>query len=97
MAFTALQGTLKKILKRHNIRDLEEVKIFSAWELIVGQKTARHTRPVRTADGILYIEVDDPLWLSQLKYMKPDILDRIEETIHKDIYKDIRFFLKNTV
>jgi predicted nucleic acid-binding Zn ribbon protein len=96
MAFASLAGALGKILRRHNIKDLEEIKIFSAWSGIVGEKMASHARPVRTSDRILYVEVDDPLWLAQLKYMKLDIIEKIDASIKEGLFKDIRFFLKNT-
>jgi predicted nucleic acid-binding Zn ribbon protein len=50
---------------------------------------------VRTTDRILYVEVDDPLWLAQLKYMKLDIIDKIDTSIREGLFKDIRFFLKS--
>ena len=96
MAFVSLKSTLGRILRNHNIKDLEEVKIFSAWIDIAGERTAAHTRPTNISNRILYVEVDDPLWLSQLKYMKQDIIDKINLIIKKDLFKDVRFFLKGT-
>jgi len=96
MAFVSLKSTLGRILRNHNIKDLEEVKIFSAWIDIAGERMAAHTRPTNISNRILYVEVDDPLWLSQLKYMKQDIIDKINLIIKKDLFKDVRFFLKGT-
>ncbi|OPY04419.1 MAG: hypothetical protein A4E61_00731 [Syntrophorhabdus sp. PtaB.Bin184] len=94
MAFISLQKTLSKVLKGYRINDLESVKLFAMWDAIAGEKVASHCQPVRITRGILYVEVDDPLWLTQLKYMKIDIQAKIEETIQKDSVKDIRFYLK---
>lgn len=96
MAFVPLKNTLGKILKSHNIKDLEEIKIFSSWCEIVGERMANHTRPANISNRILFVEVDDPLWLSQLKYMKQDIIEKIDTKIKSDLFKDIRFFLKST-
>lgn len=96
MAFVPLKSTLGKILRNHNIKDLEEVKIFSAWNDIAGARMAAHTRPTNISNRILYIEVDDPLWLSQLKYMKQEIVDKINTKIKTGLFKDVRFFLKST-
>ena len=95
MAFTPIQKTMARVLKRFNIRDLESLKIFAAWERIAGEKLAAHCQPVRIARGVLYVEVDDPIWLAQLKYMKVDIQHKITETLQKETVKDIRFFLKS--
>ena len=97
MAFVPLRVSLAKILKKHNIKDLDETKVYSSWPRIVGEKMAAHATPVRTTQKVLYVEVDDPLWLSQLKYMKIDIMEKIETTVKEGFIKDIRFFLKNTV
>jgi len=96
MAFVSLKGALGRVLKNYNIKDLEEIKIFSAWEDIVGEKMAGHARPTNTSNRILYVEVDDPLWLTQLKYMKLEIIDKIDRGIKAGLFKDIRFFLKST-
>lgn len=95
MAFTPIQKTMARVLKRFNIRDLESLKIFAAWERIAGEKLAAHCQPVRIVRGVLYVEVDDPIWLAQLKYMKVDIQNKITETLQKETVKDIRFFLKS--
>ena len=95
MAFTSIKQTIENVLKDYDIKvDVDAYRIFQLWDDIVGDKTARHTKPARVGDGILYIEVDDPLWLTQLRYMKIDILEKIDRTIKKGALKDIRFYLK---
>ncbi|HNS15939.1 MAG TPA: DUF721 domain-containing protein [Syntrophorhabdaceae bacterium] len=95
MPFVALQNTLAKVLKEKKITgDLDLFRIFPMWSDIVGEKTAQHTRPARIRGPILYIEVDDPMWLTQLKYMKDDILEKIDMKIKQGAFKDLRFFLK---
>ncbi|OPX99971.1 MAG: hypothetical protein A4E60_02554 [Syntrophorhabdus sp. PtaB.Bin047] len=94
MAFTPLQKTLTKVLKGYRINDLESIRLFAMWDRIAGEKMASHCQPVRITRGTLFVEVDDPLWLTQLKYMKADIQAKIEEILQKDSVKDIRFYLK---
>ncbi len=95
MAFTPLQKTLAKVLKGYRINDMESIRIFSLWREIVGEKMADHSQPARVTNSILYVEVDDPVWLTQLRYMKIDIQDKIEEKLKKNTINDIRFYLKN--
>lgn len=95
MPFVSLQKTLAKVLKENKITgDLDLFRIFPMWSDIVGDKTAQHTRPSRIKDHILYVEVDDPMWLTQLRYMKIDILEKIDMKIKQGAFKDLRFFLK---
>lgn len=95
MALTPLQKTLARVLKGYRINDLESIKVFSLWRQIVGEKMADHCQPARISGGILYVEVDDPIWLTQLRYMKIDIQEKIAERLKKDVINDVRFFLKN--
>lgn len=93
--FTPICETLEKVLKGFNIKDLESVKVFALWDRIAGEKLAAHCLPARIDRGILYVEVDDPIWLAQVKYMKADILGKITEVLEKEAIKDVRFFLKS--
>jgi predicted nucleic acid-binding Zn ribbon protein len=98
MAFYSLQRVLKKVLKECNLpaHNIDAYKVFHLWEQIAGEGLANHARPVRIDDRILYVEVDDPVWLSQVRYMKLDIMEKIGVTIKKGIFKDVRFFLKHS-
>ncbi len=93
--FTPIQKTLAKVLRGFNIKDLESIKIFTIWDRIAGEKLAAHCQPVRIDRGVLYIEVDDPIWLAQLRYMKTDIQAKIAEMLEKETIKDVRFYLKS--
>jgi len=95
MAFTPIQKTLARVLKGLNIKDLESIKIFALWDRIAGEKLAAHCQPVRIDRGILYVEVDDPIWLAQVKYMKADIHAKITEALQKEAIKDVRFYLRS--
>jgi predicted nucleic acid-binding Zn ribbon protein len=95
MAFTSIKTTLENVLKDYNIKgDIEAHKIFYLWDDIVGEKTARHTKPARIGNNILFVEVDDPIWLTQLRYMKIDILEKIEKKVNKGVLKDLKFYLR---
>jgi predicted nucleic acid-binding Zn ribbon protein len=98
VAFYSLQRVLKKVLKDCNLppQNIDAYKVFHLWEEIAGDGLANHAKPVRIDDRILYVEVDDPVWLSQVRYMKLDIMEKIGVTIKKGIFKDVRFFLKNS-
>ena len=61
---------------------------------IVGQKVAAQTQPSRISGSVLYVEVHDHLWLAQLKYMKGDMLKRIERAMKPSLFTDLKFFLK---
>jgi predicted nucleic acid-binding Zn ribbon protein len=95
MALVALKGTLDKVLRECRLtEDPETLRVFFLWKGLVGEKVADHARPIRVRGGILFVEVDDPLWLTQLKYMKADIVQKIHTNIKAGVLKDMRFFLR---
>ena len=95
MAFTSIKKALENVLKEYDIKeDVDVYKIFHLWDRIVGDKTARHTKPARIGKNILFVEVDDPLWLTQLRYMRDDIMDKIESNVKRGVLKDVKFYLK---
>ncbi len=95
MAFIPIKKTLDHVLREYNIKgDIDAHKIFYLWDDIVGERTARHTKPARIGNDTLFVEVDDPLWLTQLRYMKIDILDKIEKKVKKGVLKDLKFYLR---
>ena len=53
------------------------VTVFSRWEELVGQPVATHVRPVKIDLGTLVVEVDDPAWATQMKFLESDLLARL--------------------
>jgi predicted nucleic acid-binding Zn ribbon protein len=56
---------------------LDEASALSRWEAAVGPGIAKHTRAIRVQDSVLWIEVDHPIWKSELHHRKRQILDAI--------------------
>lgn len=95
MAFVPVNKVLGNLLRGWNLSgDVDAYKVFDRWEEIVGEKVALHAKPVRTANRILYVEVDDPMWRTQLKYMRDEIMNRINEVIKEGAVRDVRFFVR---
>jgi len=51
--------------------------VFSRWEDAVGSQIAANARPVRLSDGALIVEVNEPGWATQLRYLEVELLERI--------------------
>jgi predicted nucleic acid-binding Zn ribbon protein len=51
--------------------------VFGRWEDVVGPHVAAHARPVVLDDGRLVVEVDEPGWATQLRYLEADLLERL--------------------
>ncbi len=74
-------------------RQLDLHSIFPKWQELVDEETARYAVPRKIVRGILWIEVENSIWLQQLQYKKVVLLDTINAFLKKSSIKDIRFTL----
>lgn len=56
------------------------VTVFSRWSDLVGEGVANHVRPLKLDQGTLIVEVSDPAWATQMKFLEEDLLRRLRET-----------------
>lgn len=55
--------------------------VFGRWEEAVGPALAAHVRPVRLERGTLLVEVDDPAWATQLRFLADDVRARLRDGV----------------
>ena len=53
--------------------------LFGRWDEAVGEQVAQHVRPVKLDGAVLTVEVDDPAWATQVKFLAPTIISRLAE------------------
>ncbi|MBI5746942.1 MAG: DUF721 domain-containing protein [Nitrospirae bacterium] len=70
-----------------------ELSIQKRWGEIMGGKIANHTMPGQIRYKKLYIEVDNPVWMHQLLFLKDEILNRVNRSIGREIINEVRFKL----
>jgi predicted nucleic acid-binding Zn ribbon protein len=51
--------------------------VFGHWEEAVGEAISAHAKPVLLDNGRLLVEVDQPGWATQLRYLEKELLDRL--------------------
>lgn len=92
--FRSVGEVLPKVLAKF---DLEKVvagqKAVEAWPGVVGEQIARHARAVGFEQGKLLVVVDNPGWMTQLKYLKPKLIAKLAGLARKGVVSDIRFML----
>lgn len=60
------------------------------WEQIVGAELALRCEPVRLAGGTLVIRAENQVWVTQLKYMLPQLRANAEAVLGEGRVRDIR-------
>jgi predicted nucleic acid-binding Zn ribbon protein len=53
--------------------------LFGRWSEAVGEQVAQHVRPIKLDQGVLSVEVDDPAWATQVKFLTSMIITRLAE------------------
>ena len=100
MGFDQLLDILKKAQARHPgfAKRLEEAEAVGRWPMAVGPAIAKKSRALRVDNSVLFVEVDHPIWKSELHYRKRQILDILnngngERKLQpaKEILKDLIF------
>lgn len=65
--------------------------LFSRWTDAVGQAVADHARPVLLDGERLLVEVDEPGWATQLRFLEADVLERLRSVAGLQVSRfDIR-------
>jgi predicted nucleic acid-binding Zn ribbon protein len=65
--------------------------LFSRWVDAVGQAVADHARPVSLDGDRLLVEVDEPGWATQLRFLEADVLERLRSVAGLQVSRfDIR-------
>ncbi len=69
----------------------EEALFLGLWPVVVGEKLAARTRPVRLLGATLIVETVAQDWRRQLARMAPAIIERLNAAAGKDVLKDVEF------
>lgn len=75
-----ISRSLDAVMK--SLRGTDRIQIggvFGRWDDAVGDAVAAHVRPIRLDDAVLVVEVDDPAWATQVKFLASTITSRLAE------------------
>jgi predicted nucleic acid-binding Zn ribbon protein len=70
-------------------RPAAEATVFGAWERVVGPDVAKHSRPVRLADGELTVEAESTAWATQLRLLAGSLLQRIAAEVGHNVVRKL--------
>lgn len=88
---TTLGDALRAALARRGWDErLTGADAAGRWEQIVGPQLAARCEPVRLAGGTLVIRAENQVWVTQLKYMLPQLRANAEAVLGDGRVRDIR-------
>ncbi len=88
----SLKIAINSMLKKFGIDNaIAQNNALNKWNEIVGDTVARNTQPERVEHGVIIVKVSSPTWRQELQFQKKEIIQKINNTIGKNVIKDIRF------
>ena len=82
----ALNEVLGKVLRRMRVSDQSSaIGLFSGWRQIVGDAIADHAVPKRLEKRVLVVEVDDPAWATQLKFLESQLIATLRDNVGDEV------------
>jgi predicted nucleic acid-binding Zn ribbon protein len=88
----SLGGVLQNLLKNLGLeRRINEQKLISNWEKIVGIKIAEKTKAFKIEGKKLFVKVQSPSWRNELFYLKKEIIEKLNSSVKQEVIKDIIF------
>ena len=72
---------------------MREQKILDVWDRIVGRAIAEVTQPGRVRNRVLQIRVINSVWMQELQFHKPLIIQKLNEFLGDPFVQDLRFVL----
>jgi hypothetical protein len=73
---------------------LRDARAMLAWNKVVGELISNNSEPARVRSGILYVSVKSSSWTQELKGLEHEIIKKINDYLHCEVIKEIRFFQK---
>lgn len=70
---------------------IEQEKALIYWKEAVGETVARRAKAKSFKGGILFVTVQDSVWMQELSLLKEKIIDKLNSILGKSIVKDLVF------
>lgn len=83
-------GPLKELLARLRLTEpMEGWRAVELWPDVVGERIAARARAVGFRGGVLVVEVENPVWMSELTYLRKRLIEELNRQLGRDIVQEI--------
>lgn len=90
--FVHIGDVIEKVLSgcRYE-RDDQLSNIWDAWAKAVGPDISKNAKPAAIRGATLVVNVSGSSWLHQLRFLKEDMIGKINQSIGKDAVRELKF------
>ena len=79
-------AVLQRLMKQRGWeKPKAEATVFGAWEKVVGEDIAKHSRPVKLDAGVLTVEAESTAWATQLRMLAATLLRNIASEVGHNV------------
>ena len=72
------------------------VAVLGCWDEVVGEGVGAHARPRRLTNGVLGVDVDEPGWATQLRYLRAEMIEQINTRLGSEVVHTIELRVSRT-
>jgi predicted nucleic acid-binding Zn ribbon protein len=91
-SFVHIGSVLRDMLKKSRLEtDTSLIRVWDIWQEAVGEVIAANTRPAAFKGNLLIVNATSSSWLQQLRFLKPEILQKVNNVLGNVSVKDIKF------
>ena len=70
-------------------RDIDDYRIWLAWDEVVGPAVARNAQPIRLDKRRLIVAVKNNTWMQELSLLRRDVCRKLNEWMGRDVVSEI--------
>lgn len=90
--FTPIGSVLESIMGQYRSRSRGGVQhLVHVWEKAVGTPISDNAKPFAINGSLLLVHVASSAWLFQLRFLKPELLEKINQGLTHQKIEDIKF------
>lgn len=67
------------------------LRVWRLWDRVLGEEIARNARPAAFKGSLLLVYVTSSTWLHHLRFVKQDIVRRLNDGLGQPLVSDIKF------
>ena len=90
--FVPIGQVIREILNKNRMQtDMSLIRVWDIWEKAVGTAIAMNTQPAAFKGDLLIVHANSSSWLQQLRFLKGDIILKVNQHLGQTKVKDIKF------
>jgi len=90
--FVPIGQVIGEILNQSRMQaDTSLIRVWDIWETAVGRAIADNTQPAAFKGDLLIVHATSSSWLQHLRFLKADIISKVNQQLGQSKVKEIKF------